>query len=195
SRQHATSRLCPYTTLFRSRALDYARSRPQGRLPGPAGKNAAQPQVALVAHADVRRMLLAQKSYAEGGLGLVLYCARLVDEARIARDAGDAEAAASRGLLLDILTPIAKSWPSQWCLAGNDLAIQVHGGAGYTRDYGVEQLWRDNRLNAIHEGTHGIQAIDLLGRKVVMQDGAAFEAYCALLDARLARAAGTPCAA
>src|SRR5690606_22085135 len=182
-----------YTAYLR--ALDYARNRPQGRLPGPAGKNAAQPQVALVAHADVRRMLLAQKSYAEGGLGLVLYCARLVDEARIARDAGDAEAAASRGLLLDILTPIAKSWPSQWCLAGNDLAIQVHGGAGYTRDYGVEQLWRDNRLNAIHEGTHGIQAIDLLGRKVVMQDGAAFEAYCALLDASLARAAGTPCAA
>lgn len=182
-----------YTAYLR--ALDYARNRPQGRLPGPAGKDPAQPQVALVAHADVRRMLLAQKSYAEGGLGLVLYCARLVDEARIARDAGDAEAAASRGLLLDILTPIAKSWPSQWCLAGNDLAIQVHGGAGYTRDYGVEQLWRDNRLNAIHEGTHGIQAIDLLGRKVVMQDGAAFEAYCALLDASLARAAGTPCAA
>lgn len=169
-------------------ALDYARNRPQGRLPGPAGKDASQPQVPLVAHADVRRMLLAQKGCAEGGLGLVLLCAKLVDEAAIAREAGDAEAAAARGRLLDILTPIAKSWPSQWCLAGNDLAIQVHGGYGYTRDYKVEQFWRDNRLNAIHEGAHGIQGIDLLGRKVAMEDGAAFAAYCALLEATIDRA-------
>ena len=175
-------------------ALDYARNRPQGRLPGPAGKDPSQPQEPLVAHADVRRMLLAQKSYAEGGLGLVLYCAKLVDEARIARQAGDAASSASRELLLDILTPIAKSWPSQWCLQGNDLAIQVHGGYGYTRDYKVEQLWRDNRLNPIHEGTHGIQGIDLLGRKVAMHDGAAFTAYGALLEASIARAVGTPCA-
>ena len=172
-------------------ALDYARNRPQGRLPGPAGKDPSQPQQALVAHADVRRMLLAQKSYAEGGLGLVLYCAKLVDEARIAREAGNAASAAARELLLDILTPIAKSWPSQWCLAGNDLAIQVHGGYGYTRDYKVEQLWRDNRLNPIHEGTHGIQGIDLLGRKVAMQGGAAFAAHGALIEATVARARAT----
>src|SRR5690606_4426590 len=111
-----------------------------------------------------------------------------VDEARIAREAGNAEAAAARGLLLDILTPVAKSWPSQWCLAGNDLAIQVHGGYGYTRDYRVEQLWRDNRLNAIHEGTHGIQGIDLLGRKAAMAGGAAFAAWADLLAATIARA-------
>lgn len=175
-------------------ALDYARNRPQGRLPGPAGKDASQPQVPLVAHADVRRMLLAQKCYAEGGLGLVLACARLVDEQRIAREAGDGEAAASKQRLLDLLTPVVKSWPSQWCLAGNDLAIQVHGGYGYTRDYRVEQLWRDNRLNAIHEGTHGIQGIDLLGRKVAMHDGAAFEAYVRMVEATLSRAAGGGCA-
>ena len=175
-------------------ALDHARNRPQGRLPGPAGKDPSQPQQALVAHADVRRMLLAQKSYAEGGLGLVLYCAKLVDEARIAREAGDGAAASSCGLLLDILTPIAKSWPSQWCLAGNDLAIQVHGGYGYTRDYKVEQLWRDNRLNPIHEGTHGIQGIDLLGRKVAMQGGAAFAAHGALIEATVARARATQAA-
>ena len=175
-------------------ALDYARQRPQGRLPGPSGKDPSQPQVPLVAHADVRRMLLAQKCYAEGGLGLVLACARLVDETRIAREAGDAAAADAKQLLLDILTPVAKSWPSQWCLAGNDLAIQVHGGYGYTRDYRVEQFWRDNRLNAIHEGTHGIQAIDLLGRKVAMRGGAAFEAYVRLLEDTLARAAGSTCA-
>ena len=75
-------------------------------------------------------------------------------------------------LLLDILTPIAKSWPSQWCLEANSLAIQVHGGYGYTRDYDVEQHYRDNRLNPIHEGTHGIQGLDLLGRKVVQHNGA-----------------------
>src|SRR5690606_17628082 len=170
-------------------ALDYARERPQGRLPGPAGKDPAQPQVPLLAHADVRRMLLAQKCYAEGGLGLVLACAKLVDEARIAREAGDEATAAAKELLLDILTPVAKSWPSQWCLAGNDLAIQVHGGYGYTRDYRVGQRWRDNRLNAIHEGTHGIRGIDLLGRKVAVQGGAAFEAWCRRLQAGIARAA------
>ena len=172
-------------------ALEYARERPQGRLPGPAGKDPAQPQVPLVAHADVRRMLLAQKSYAEGGLGLVLFCARLVDQARIAREAGDEVTATSCTLLLDILTPVAKSWPSQWCLAGNDLAIQVHGGYGYTRDYRVEQFWRDNRLNAIHEGTHGIQGMDLLGRKVAMAGGAAFTAYCDLLSDTITRVRGS----
>jgi alkylation response protein AidB-like acyl-CoA dehydrogenase len=87
---------------------------------------------------------------------------------------GDADAAAARPrLLLEVLTPIAKSWPSEWCLEANSLAIQVLGGYGYTRDFPVEQYWRDNRLNMIHEGTHGIQALDLLGRKVVMDGGAA----------------------
>ncbi|CAG9173147.1 Butyryl-CoA dehydrogenase [Cupriavidus laharis] len=153
-------------------AVDYARNRPQGRPVGPGGKDPASPQVKLVEHADIRRMLLAQKSYVEGGLALNLYCAKLVDEERAA--AGDAAAHERLALLLDILTPIAKSWPSQWCLEANNLAIQVHGGYGYTREYNVEQFYRDNRLNPIHEGTHGIQGLDLLGRKVVMKDGAAF---------------------
>ncbi|KVZ02168.1 acyl-CoA dehydrogenase [Burkholderia ubonensis] len=166
-------------------ALDYARNRPQGRPLGPAGKDAAAPQAAIVAHPDVRRMLLAQKAYVEGGLALVLYCARLVDEGRAHLDA---DARAEAGRLLDILTPIAKSWPSQWCLAANDLAIQVHGGYGYTRDYAVERLYRDNRLNPIHEGTHGIQALDLLGRKVVQDDGAALCALDARIAATVARA-------
>ncbi|MGS0893208.1 acyl-CoA dehydrogenase [Burkholderia stagnalis] len=166
-------------------ALDYARNRPQGRPLGPAGKDAAAPQAPIVAHPDVRRMLLAQKAYVEGGLALILYCARLVDEARAHEDA-DVRADAAR--LLDILTPIAKSWPSQWCLAANDLAIQVHGGYGYTRDYAVERLYRDNRLNPIHEGTHGIQALDLLGRKVVQDDGASLRALDARIAATVARA-------
>jgi butyryl-CoA dehydrogenase len=82
-----------------------------------------------------------------------------------------------------VLTPIAKSWPSEWCLEANSLAIQVHGGYGYTRDFAVEQHWRDNRLNMIHEGTHGIQGLDLLGRKVLMQDGAAFKLLAARMQA------------
>ena len=173
--------LLGYTGYLHS--LDYARSRPQGRHPG--AKNPASPQVPIIEHADVRRMLLAQKSYAEGGLALCLYCARLVDEQKT----GESEAAREEaGLLLDILTPIAKSWPSQWCLEANSLAIQVHGGYGYTRDYKVEQFYRDNRLNPIHEGTHGIQAMDLLGRKVGMERGRAFELLLARMSETVAEA-------
>jgi butyryl-CoA dehydrogenase len=149
-------------------ALEYAKQRPQGRPIGPAGKDPSQPQVRIIEHADVRRMLLAQKSWCEGALALELYCARLVDELHT----GDDAAQARSHLLLEVLTPIAKSWPSEWCLEANSLAIQVLGGYGYTRDFPVEQHWRDNRLNMIHEGTHGIQALDLLGRKVVMDGGA-----------------------
>jgi alkylation response protein AidB-like acyl-CoA dehydrogenase len=152
-------------------SLDYARQRPQGRPVTGGGKDATQPQVPIIQHADVKRMLLAQKAYVEGGLALALYCARLVDELHT----GEQVAAKEAGTLLEVLTPIAKSWPSEWCLEANSLAIQVHGGYGYTRDFPVEQHWRDNRLNMIHEGTHGIQALDLLGRKVVMNGGAGFK--------------------
>ena len=149
-------------------ALDYARNRPQGR--HAANKVPHQTQIPIIQHADVKRMLLAQKAYVEGGLALTLYCALLVDEEKTA---SEEQTRTNATLLLDILTPIAKSWPSQWCLEANNLAIQVHGGYGYTREYNVEQFYRDNRLNPIHEGTHGIQGLDLLGRKVVMRDGAA----------------------
>ena len=148
-------------------SLDYAKNRPQGRPVGQGGKDASAPQVRIIEHADVRRMLLAQKSYCEGALALELYCARLVDEQHTA----DPQAADDARALLEVLTPIAKSWPSEWCLEANSLAIQVLGGYGYTRDFPVEQYWRDNRLNMIHEGTHGIQATDLLGRKVLMEGG------------------------
>jgi butyryl-CoA dehydrogenase len=158
-----------YTGYLKS--LDYARTRTQGRPPG--AKDPSAPPVPLVEHADVRRMLLAQKAFVEGGLGLVLYCGKLLDEERTAETP---EARAHAHLMLDVLTPIAKSWPSQYCLQANDLAIQVYGGYGYTREYDVEQHYRDNRLNPIHEGTHGIQALDLLGRKVVMADGAGLTA-------------------
>jgi alkylation response protein AidB-like acyl-CoA dehydrogenase len=167
-------------------ALDYAHTRRQGRIPG--ARDPASLPVPIIQHTDVKRMLLAQKAYVEGALGLNLYCARLVDEERTSR--GDDKARAT--LLLDMLTPIAKSWPSQWCLEANNLAIQVHGGYGYTRDYNVEQFYRDNRLNPIHEGTHGIQALDLLGRKVVMQDGAGLELLCELMLETSAQAAQYP---
>ncbi|MBK1890937.1 acyl-CoA dehydrogenase [Undibacterium sp. 14-3-2] len=168
-------------------ALDYARNRPQGR--APLNKDPAAPQLPIIQHTDVKRMLLAQKSYVEGGLALTLYCARLVDEERTGTMP---EARQNASLLLEILTPIAKSWPSQWCLEANNLAIQVHGGYGYTREYNVEQFYRDNRLNPIHEGTHGIQGLDLLGRKVVMQDGAALEALGTAIHKTLLKAATHP---
>ncbi len=158
-------------------SLDYARNRPQGRPTGLAGKDPTTPQVRIIEHADIKRMLLAQKSYCEGALALELYCARLVDEDHT----GQADAAAQARLLLEVLTPIAKSWPSEWCLEANSLAIQIHGGYGYTRDFPVEQYWRDNRLNMIHEGTHGIQGMDLLGRKVRIDNGRALE----LLSSRI----------
>jgi alkylation response protein AidB-like acyl-CoA dehydrogenase len=148
-------------------SLDYAKNRPQGRAPTAAGKDALAPQVNIIEHADIKRMLLAQKSYCEGALALALYCARLVDE----QHTGNAKDADASRLLLEVLTPIVKSFPSQWCLEANSLAIQIHGGYGYTRDFPVEQYWRDNRLNMIHEGTHGIQAMDLLGRKVLLENG------------------------
>ena len=168
-------------------ALDYARGRPQGR--PVSAKDPASPQVPIVQHADVKRMLLAQKAYVEGALALNLYCGRLLDE----QATGDSEQVRLEStLLLDVLTPIAKSWPSQWCLEANSLAIQVLGGYGYTREYPVEQFYRDNRLNPIHEGTHGIQGLDLLGRKVVMQGGAGLALLTATMQrtTALATAAG-----
>ncbi len=170
-------------------SLDYAKNRPQGRpVVGKGGKDANQPQVRIIEHADVKRMLLAQKSYCEGALALELYCARLVDE----HHTGTADTAAEAGVLLEMLTPIAKSWPSEWCLEANSLAIQVLGGYGYTRDFPVEQYWRDNRLNMIHEGTHGIQALDLLGRKVVMNGGQGLQMLASRINTTIERALARP---
>ena len=169
-------------------SLDYARNRPQGRTMGSAGKDPSQPQVRIIEHADIKRMLLAQKAYSEGALALALYCARLVDE----QHTGSTLAADEARLLLEVLTPIAKSWPSEWCLEANSLAIQIHGGYGYTRDFPVEQYWRDNRLNMIHEGTHGIQAMDLLGRKVLMENGRGLQLLGERMSATQRRAAALP---
>lgn len=148
-------------------SLDYARERLQGR--PAAAKDPASPQRPIIEHADVKRMLLAQKAYAEGALSLILYSAHLMDRERVAGDETERARIAS---LLGLLTPVAKSWPSEFGLAANDFAIQIHGGYGYTRDFDVEQIYRDNRINPIHEGTHGIQGIDLLGRKILRDKSA-----------------------
>jgi alkylation response protein AidB-like acyl-CoA dehydrogenase len=156
-------------------ALAYAKDRLQGR---PVDdKDPAAPPVAIIKHPDVRRMLLASKAYVEGGLALVLYAAKLLDEE-----------SPENNLLLDVLTPIVKAWPSQWCRLANDHAIQIYGGYGYTREYPVEQFYRDNRLNSIHEGTDGIQALDLLGRKVTMRGGAGLTLLARTIKATVARA-------
>ncbi len=158
-------------------SLDYARERLQGR---PAAvKDPSQRQRPIIEHADVKRMLLAQKAFSEGALSLILQCAVLMDRSKIATDETDRAGLES---LIGLLTPVAKSWPSEFGLAANDYAIQIHGGYGYTRDFDVEQIYRDNRLNPIHEGTQGIQAIDLLGRKIIRDKGVAL----AKLGARIA---------
>jgi butyryl-CoA dehydrogenase len=157
-------------------SLEYARERPQGRLPD--SKNPESAPVSIIQHADVKRMLLTQKAYVEGSFDLGLYAARLFD------DTQTGETEAQRKLaheLLDLLTPIVKSWPSEFCLKANELAIQILGGHGYTREYPVEQYYRDNRLNPIHEGTHGIQSLDLLGRKLAQNGGAGLKQLVRLI--------------
>jgi len=168
-------------------ALDYARERPQGRLP--SNKDPQAPQVKIIEHADVRRMLLAQKSYAEGSLALCLYAASLAEDIKTASSAADREHAR---LVLDFLTPIVKSFPSKYGCISNDLAIQVLGGSGYIRDYPVEQLYRDQRLNPIHEGTEGIHGLDLLGRKVSSNNGKSYQLFINVVENTLAEAADIP---
>lgn len=153
-------------------ALDYARERPQGRLPG--NKDPLTPQVRIVEHADVRRMLLQQKVYAEGSLALCLYASSLFEDAHTAPDP---EAREEAGELLDLLIPMVKSYPSKYGLIASDLGIQILGGSGYIREYPLEQYYRDNRLNPIHEGTEGIHGLDLLGRKIGQRGGKGLQLF------------------
>ncbi|NHW99679.1 acyl-CoA dehydrogenase [Pseudomonas koreensis] len=157
-------------------SLEYARERPQGRVPD--SKDPTTAPVGIIQHADVRRMLLTQKSYVEGAFDLGLYAARLFDDTTTLETEAERKQAHE---LLDLLTPIVKSWPSEFCLKANELAIQILGGHGYTREYPVEQYYRDNRLNPIHEGTHGIQSLDLLGRKLAQNGGAGLKQLIRLI--------------
>ncbi len=164
-------------------SLDYARQRPQGRLA--SCKDQQSPQVMLIEHADVRRLLLAQKSYAEGSLALCLFGSSLFENQN---SAPTEELRTRNAQLLDLLTPIIKSWPSKYGCISNDMAIQILGGAGYTREYPVEQLYRDQRLNPIHEGAEAIHGLDLLGRKLNLYKGAGYQFFKEDIAQDIARA-------
>lgn len=168
-------------------SLNYAKERPQGRLP--SCKDPMSPPVNIIQHADVRRMLLAQKSYAEGAFALCLYGTQLADDSYTAETD---EARAHAHKLLDFLTPIIKTWPSEYGPKANDLAIQVMGGAGYINEHPVEMFYRDNRLNPIHEGTTCIQSLDLLARKVPMNNFAGYTAFLAEIETTITEAGTQP---
>ena len=153
-------------------SLDYAKDRPQGRLL--SSKDPLSPPVNIIEHPDVRRMLLTQKAYAEGAFSLCLYGLSLAEDEKTAPTESERKKAST---ILDFLTPIIKSWPSEWGPKANDLAIQVLGGYGYVNEHPVEMFYRDNRLNPIHEGTTGIQSLDLLCRKVPMNDFRGYQAF------------------
>ncbi len=148
-------------------ALEYARQRRQGRPVG--AKDPARPQVPIIAHPDVRRMLLFQRAVVEGSLALILQCSRWADLASVS----EGEEKEHSFLLLDLLTPVAKTYPSEMGILATSAAIQCFGGYGYCEDFPVEQHFRDIRIHPIHEGTTGIQGMDLLGRKVMMKNGKA----------------------
>ncbi len=167
-------------------ALEYARTRTQGRPLG--AKDPARPQVPIVEHADVRRMLLRQKAIVEGGLALVLAAARLADLAE--RAEGEEERRRAHRLL-DLLTPVVKSYPAEAGFESNALAVQIHGGYGYSSEYLPEAWLRDQKLNSIHEGTTGIHGMDLLGRRALAGEGAGLK----LLGAEIAAAARRAAAA
>ena len=168
-------------------SLDYARERPQGRLP--SSKDPLSPPVNIIEHADVRRMLLAQKVYAEGAYALCMLGASLADDEHTAPTAEERKRAHE---LLDFLTPIIKSWPSEYGPKANYLAIQVLGGSGYVNEHPVEMMYRDNRLNPIHEGTTGIQSLDLLARKVPQNGMAGYMACLARMQATITAARDLP---
>jgi alkylation response protein AidB-like acyl-CoA dehydrogenase len=147
-------------------SLDYAKERPQGRKV--TEKDLSKPQVPIIEHADVKRLLLFQKSVVEGSLALLVYCAILSD--KIPQE-NDLSRKKELEALLDLLTPIAKSFPSEFGVQSTSAAVQVLGGAGYTTDFPVEQYYREARIHPIHEGTTGIHGLDLLGRKIMIHEG------------------------
>ncbi len=157
-------------------ALEYTKTRCQGRKI--SQKDPAQPQIPIIEHADVKRMLLFQRAVAEGSLSLILQCSKYVDLVKILPD----EKKEKYYLLLELLTPIAKSYPSEMGIQAISQGLQCLGGSGYCDDYALEQYYRDCRIHPIHEGTTAIQGMDLLGRKVVMQNGKAIKLYAGELQ-------------
>jgi butyryl-CoA dehydrogenase len=152
-------------------ALDYSKTRLQGRKL--SRKDPNLPSVPIIEHADVKRMLLFQRAVIEGAQSLLMHCSKLVDFQKVL----EGEAKEKYHLLLEILTPVAKSYPSEMGIQSISQGLQCLGGSGYCDDYPLEQYYRDCRIHPIHEGTTGIQGMDLLGRKVIMKNGKAFLLY------------------
>ena len=167
-------------------SLEYARQRPQGR--PIAGKDPLAPQVPIIEHADVKRMLLFQRAVVEGSLALIFQCAQYVDLALVT----EGEEKEKYELLLDLLTPIAKSYPSEMGILSVSQGLQCLGGYGYCDEFPLEQYYRDVRIHPIHEGTTGIQGMDLLGRKAVMKNGKALFLYLAELEKAVAAGRALP---
>jgi butyryl-CoA dehydrogenase len=167
-------------------SLQYCRERPQGRRI--REKDPTQPQIPIIAHADVRRMLLFQRAVVEGSLALLFQCAKLVDLVH----AGPPEEKEKNELLLELLTPLAKTYPSEMGLLSVSAGLQCLGGYGYCEEFPLEQYYRDIRIHPIHEGTTGIQGLDLLGRKVVMKDGRAFLLFLGEVERAMAEAQVRP---
>ncbi|MFH0729765.1 MAG: acyl-CoA dehydrogenase [Pseudomonadota bacterium] len=152
-------------------ALEYCKERAQGRKTGQ--KNSELPPVLIIEHADVKRMLLFQRAIAEGALSLIIQCSKYVDLQKMT----DGEEKEKYSLLLDLLTPIVKSYASEMAIQSISQGIQCLGGSGFCQDYPLEQYYRDCRIHPIHEGTTAIQGMDLLGRKILMKEGKAYEGY------------------
>jgi butyryl-CoA dehydrogenase len=163
-------------------ALEYAKTRRQGRRLGQ--KDLALPQVPIIEHPDVKRMLLFQRAVIEGSLSLLFQCSRYVDLQKVL----SGEEKEKYGMLLDLLTPVAKTYPSEMGIQAISQGLQCFGGAGYCDDYPLQQYYRDARIHPIHEGATAIQAMDLLGRKVLMQEGRAFGYYVQEVRAAIERA-------
>lgn len=167
-------------------SLQYAKERPQGRKPGT--KDPTLPQVPIIEHADVRRMLLFQRAVVEGALGLILQCAKYADLERV----GEGEVKERATLLLNLLTPVAKSYPSEMGVVSVSQGLQILGGYGYCDEFPLQQHYRDMRIHPIHEGTTGIQAITLLGRNVRAEKGRAFQVYLKEVERAVAEAGDIP---
>ena len=164
-------------------SLQYAKERPQSRRLNEKNHLDA-PQTPIINHADVRRMLLHQKSIVEGSLSLLMETARFADLAH-ASEGDDKE---KYELLLDIMTPVAKTFPCEMGMLAVSNGLQVFGGYGFTEDFPLEQLYRDIRITPIYEGTTGIQAQDLLGRKMTMKGGKAPQLLFAEMNQAIAEA-------
>jgi butyryl-CoA dehydrogenase len=167
-------------------SLEYARERPQGR--PITAKDPTKPQVPIIEHADVKRMLMFQRAVVDGSLGIILQCGMYSDLAQVC----EGEDKEKYALLLDLLTPVAKTYPAEMGVQAVSQGLQCLGGYGYCDEFPLEQLYRDIRIDPIHEGTTGIQGLDLLGRKVMMKGGRAFQYFTAEVRTTLAAAAGEP---